>query len=600
MNIDDQVNFYAQHTDADPTRRSYSIGDQAVREVVGLARSAGTVAVDIETAGLDEKAFQVKVIIIASTTRVCVLDANDERHRLAAREALGVAKVLVFHNSPFDVPPLVAAGIMYLADIAKVVDTLVYARMALTGERDGRALGDLEKRYLSGSLRTQTKDNLAAWGKVNKLKKSEVFEKARYTDPVYAMYAGWDGLLTAMLLPVVRDAARNQLTNHPFGRYGADAVQAEYLMAREQHVNRVMVRRSARGLRVDDTRISAEQDRIRMRMNDLAELLRTFGVEDASNRNQLAAALEAAEAVPEDYPRTATGKVSTAAKNLVEIDHPAVRTFVDHDDNRRLFTYLENSRLVAKNTDGRIHPQVNVLHARTGRMSYSNPALQQFTAPARESILFDEGTRGVSIDWSSIEPVIAGNLAGDMALIEKFEAGEKLYDVVSKAANVTYKHAKVIVLAMLYGQGIKSLAKGLGVTDLLEAKVLQAKVAEAMPRTQRFTGWAAVWSGEVGKTWTLSGRIIDVDQEFGYKGTNYTVQGSAYDVLAETIVGIDEAGAGDGIHLAMHDEMVVSEEIADVTVEIMLRPPERLIELSGRVPTLRVDRADLGERWGEA
>jgi hypothetical protein len=47
----DQVSYYAQHTEADPTRRSYSIGDQACAEVVRLARAAGRVAVDIETAG---------------------------------------------------------------------------------------------------------------------------------------------------------------------------------------------------------------------------------------------------------------------------------------------------------------------------------------------------------------------------------------------------------------------------------------------------------------------------------------------------------------------------------------------------------------------
>jgi DNA polymerase-1 len=233
-------------------------------------------------------------------------------------------------------------------------------------------------------------------------------------------------------------------------------------------------------------------------------------------------------------------------------------------------------------------------------MSYSNPALQQFTPEAREALLADEGDALVSIDWSSIEPVVAGNLAGDMALIERFEAGEKLYDVISLEAGVSYKQAKVIVLAMLYGQGIRSLAKNLGVSDLAQAKALHAKVAAAMPRTQRFTGWAAVWSGEVGKTWTISGRIIDVDPEFGYKGTNYSVQGSAYDVLAESIVGLEDAGLDEGLYLAVHDELVVSKSIAHDAAEIMLRPPERLVELSGRVPRLRVDMAELGERWGEA
>lgn len=599
MTATDQINYYAQHTEADPTRRSYSIGDRAAGDVVRMAQESGTVAVDVETAGLDALAFTVKVVIVATSSHACVLDANDSRHRAAAKEAMGAARKLVFHNSSFDVPPLVAAGVMRVADIDKVVDTLVYARMALTGERDGRRLADLEKRYLSAALRSATKDNLAEWGKVNKLKKSEIFSRANYSDPVYAMYAGWDGILTSLVLDHVRDAARQQLTNHPFGRYGADDEQASYLMRREQKMNRVMLRRSARGIRVDDERISGEQERIRLVMNGQADALAAFGVKDPSNRNQLAGVLEELDAFPEDHPLTGTGKFSTAKANLESIDHPAVRAFRSFDEHRRLFTYMENARLVAGITGGRIHPQVNILHARTGRTSYSNPALQQFTAPAREALLFDEGDEGVSIDWSSIEPVLAGNMAGDTKLIERFEAGEKLYDVVSSTAGVEYKKAKVIVLAMMYAQGTRSLAKGMG-AEISEAKALQAKVAAAMPRTDRFVRWAAVWSGEVGKTWTMSGRIIDVDQDFGYKGSNFVVQGSAYDVLSESIAAIDDSGLSDGIYISMHDELVVSKSIEHEVSRIMVTPPERLCELAGRVPVLRVDSKALGERWGDA
>lgn len=591
----EQVNYYAQHTEIDPTRRSYSIGDQAAEAVVRLA-AGQLVAVDIETAGLEAKAFQVKVVIIATPSSSCVLDATNPRHREAASDALSVAKGLIFHNSAFDVPPLVTAGIMAVEDIEKVVDTLIYARMALTGVRDSRKLGDLEKRFLSGALRTLTKDNLAEWGKVNRLSKAKVFEQAKYEDPVYAMYAGWDGILTSMLLPHVREAARQQLITHPFGRYGADTTQADYLMEREQRVNRVMLKRSARGLCVDDTRIAAEEDRIRVEMLELAGELERFEITDPSNRNQLAAALTAADAFPDDYPLTKTGRLSTAAKHLDEIDHPAVHAFKGYDDIRRLFTYLENSRLVAAYTDGKIHPSVNVLHARTGRMSYGGPALQQFTAAAREAILADPGAELTSIDWSQIEPVLAANLAGDIGPIEKYEAGGDLYQVAADAAGVSRKTAKVVLLAMLYGQGIKSLAAGVG-ADIAEAKEIRAKVAGAMPRTDRFTGWAAEWSGSVGKTWTLSGRIIDVDLEFGYKGTNFTVQGSSYDVLAESIINVADAGYEDAIYLAVHDELVVETAAATEIEEIMRRPPERLIELAGRRPIFRCDRDDLGRAW---
>lgn len=595
----DLITYYAQHTDADPTRRSYAIGDQAAADVVTMARNARTVAVDIETMGLGAQAFKVKVIIIATKIRSCVLDAREPRHRDAARDAMAAARELVFQNSAFDVPPLVTAGIMRLGDIAKVTDTLIYSRMAFTGEMDRHGLGDLEKKFLARSLRTMTKDNLAEWGKANRLTKAKVFEVAQYDDPVYAMYAGWDGVLTAMVLDPVRDAARRQLTNHPFGRYGADPVQAEHLMEREQRVNRIMLRRSAVGIRIDDDRVAAEQDQLRIRMNELSGELAGFGVAEATNRNQLTAALDRDGAFGEDYPRTKTGKYSTAKGILDAVDHPAVTAFRAYDDHRRLFAYLEDARLVAARTDGRIHPQVNILKARTGRMSYSNPALQQFTPGARRALMADEHDGMTSIDWSSIEPVLMANFAGDTGLIKAYESGQKFYDVVSQLAGVSYKRAKVIVLAKMYGQGLRSLAAGLGI-ELDEAKALDVQVSAAMPMTDRLTKWAAVWSEETDKTWTLSGRIIDVDPEFGYKGTNFVAQGSNYDVLAETLVAMEDAEIADRIYLAVHDELVVSSEIADETAEIMRKPPDRLIEIAGRTPIIRVDRAELGERWDEA
>lgn len=597
----DQINYYSQHTAKDPTRRSYVVGETAARQVVRAAREADAIAVDIETAGLGEKAFQVKCLIIATPRRAYVLDAANEVHCRAFRDALRDAKKLIFHNSAYDVPPLYCAGLMSLDDIAKVFDTLVCARMALTGFGARRGLDNLEKRYLSGVLRGQSKDGFGEWAKVNGLSKGKAFEVATYDHPVYQMYAGWDAILTAMIEPFVYDDAIAQLTNHPFGRYGADAETARCLIEREQRVNRVMLRRSARGLAVDPDRLESEQDRLRSSMNALADALAEAGIKDPSNRNQLAAVLDDLGAFPEDYPRTKTLKISTAKENLETVDHELARTFREHDQHRRLFTYMEHARLVAKYTDGRVHPQVNVLHARTGRMSYSNPELHQFVADARTIFVRDDEHSGlVSIDWASIEPVTIANLAGDIGPIERFEqSGEKFYKVIQDAAGVDYKTSKVVLLAALYGQQIRSLSGRLG-TTLDEAKVLQAKVFGPLPMTRRFCGWSAAWSEEVGKTWTVSGRIVDVDRDAGYKGTNYSVQGSAYDILAETIVGIDDEGLADHLYLTMHDECVISEEAAPDVRRIMETPPPRLIELAERDVKLRTDAAFLGDRWDDA
>lgn len=488
---------------------------------------------------------------------------------------------------------------MSLDDIGKVVDTLVLARMAYTDGFAGRGLEQLEKTLLKTNSGRNMKDRFKAWAKTNRLSQSDAFKKITYDDPVYALYGGWDGILTARLLTPLLAAAKRQLTDHPFGRYGADAAQADHLVGREQKVNRVMLRRSARGLAVDNDRLSAEQHRLIEALSDLDATLREHGVDRPTNPGDLIAVLDKANAIPEDYPRTAkTGKPSTAGDNLLLLQHPVAKAFIAYGNNNRLMNYLESARSIAARTDGRLHPTVGIMKAVTGRMSYSLPALQQFTAAAREMILADEGETLTSIDWSQIEPVIAANLANDFEALEVYEsaAGGDLYRVASDAAGVSRKMAKVIILAMMYGEGLASLALKLGVT-LEEAAQIRAKVASAIPLTDRLVRWAPEWSRNTGKTWTLSGRVINVDPRFSYRGANYTIQSSGYDLLAETIVQIDEAGMGDQLYLAQHDEVVVASHIAAEVAEMMRTPNPRLCELANRTPLLRVDAAELGDRW---
>jgi DNA polymerase-1 len=597
-----QINLYAQQTAEDPTLRSYVVGEDAARGVARMAGESKRVAVDIETAGLNDDAFRVKVMIVANGAQSFVLDATNPRHCAAFTDALDAATELNFHKSAFDVPPLVTAGLMRIEHIDKVFDTLVCARMALTSTMDKfgfvkHGLEALEKRYLTGRFHSRSKDRFADWSKANGWSKATAFKKAGYDHPVYVMYAGWDGIITWLVRDYVYAAALAQMTDHPFGRFGADEETARYLIEREQRVNRIMLRRSARGLALDQERLTQQQEDLRARMLELGDQLAAFGVADPSNRNQLSAVLAAADAFPPDYPMTKTGKYSTAKGILDAVDHPAVRAFRSHDQKRRLFLYMEHARLVAEYTDGRIHPEVNVMAARTGRMSYGNPELHQFTGDARTVIA---GDRLVSIDWASIEPVVAANLAGDHEQIERFEtSGEKFYKVVEDAAGVPYKVAKIVMLAATYGQQLRALSASLG-TSMEEAKVIQAKTLAPLPMTRKFCGWSAAWSEETGKTWTVSGRIVDVAQDKGYQGTNYTIQGSAYDVLAETIVACEDAGVDEAIQLAVHDELVVEEEAAHDIRKIMETPPPRLCELAGRDVKLRTDAAFLGGNWDDA
>lgn len=249
-----------------------------------------------------------------------------------------------------------------------------------------------------------------------------------------------------------------------------------------------------------------------------------------------------------------------------------------------------------------------------------------------------------SIDWSQIEPVVIANVAGDHAALEYYESGRKFYDAITEAAagRITYKQSKVVLLAQLYGEGMAKLAADLGIT-IPAAGELRDAVWEALPGVK---SWASGWDRDLGRQGklreiaekhelmiTISGRIIPVPagmwpcrfcdgagcadpegdpatdpcwkcrgkgvhwQVATHKGVNYFVQGSAYDVLAETEIAIHEAGLSDAIYLAMHDELVVDAEARHEIRKLMETPPERLCRWAGRTPVLRTDMAHMAGRW---
>ena len=166
--------------------------------------------------------------------------------------------------------------------------------------------------------------------------------------------------------------------------------------------------------------------------------------------------------------RLNSGKPTAAAGHRVHLVHPMLEALDVRSRALRFVKDYADKLLPLAERDGRIHPQVAVATAVTGRMSMKDPPLQQYPAGVRRMMRFD--TPAVSMDWSSIEPVLFANLASEVGMVAEFEAGGDLYEPVARAAGVSRKTAKVILLAQFYGQGVRKLAWSLGV-DEDEAKL---------------------------------------------------------------------------------------------------------------------------------
>ena len=579
-------------------------GDNASSAAVAMtALRPRRVAVDIETPGLD-RAFEINCVTAAwmegDTIHTVLLDPlRRPADKLAAASLIEHAATLVFHNAPFDIPALHHHGLITTPGINRVVDTLLLARMAwpdnfhpVTGKKN---LTALSTRLLG--LDDYSEGMARAFKAAGYRTQAEGFERMDIDSPIYRQGAMADTVATLRLEPIIRDACRTMLTEHPFRTHGATtAAQADAIIGTQETVNRVMLRRSARGLAVDTDYLTRYLDRVdQQRQLAMAELSR-HGLQGGSGKGAaLVGYLDSIGELPSGWPRTPTGKLSATKDLLANLDHPiaaAQRTLAETD---KVTGYLEKVARQAEVT-GRCHPQVGVLGASaTGRMAYGSPELQQFPADARP-IICDDGQGLTSIDWSQIEPVTMGLMAKDTTFLAPFEAGEDLYEPIQRAAGIDRKTAKVVLLATMYGQGVNGLAARLGMSQEQTGQIRRQMMA-AMPASAAWMTRVESIASDYGRIPTAGGRILTVDSGGVFRSVNYCVQGSAYDTLAHTIAEMERRGIGDHLQLAMHDELVVDTPAADEVREIMETPPPFLTAWAGRTPILRTDREDMGHAW---
>lgn len=562
------------------------------------------VAIDIETPGLDHS-FTINCLTasweIDGEVHAILLDpARNQHHFGAAKLICDAAGALILHNAPFDTPPLFQSGILAgqsSLGIDKIVDTLLLARFAEPDTMVRKGLEACVQRHLgmddfAGGMALAFK---AAGFKTL----TAGFEGMDINAPIYRIGAMADTVATLRLEPILRQKALDWTLDHPFVDHGAtDREQADDILEVQETVHRVMLRRSAVGLAVDTEYLTTYAEKIDQQRNLHIAELAVHGLEGGAGKAKaMLTYLEERGELPPDWPRTANGGLSATKAQLELLDHPLAHAQRALAETDKIMGYLEKVYRQAEVT-GRCHPQVGVLGASaTGRMAYSMPELQQFPKEARP-IITDDGQGLTSIDWAQIEPVTMALMAKDEKFLAPFEAGEDLYEPIQRAAGINRDLAKVVLLATMYGQGVASLAARIGHTEESAAQIRRQMLA-AMPKCGKWMSQVQFIAEAHGRVITVGGRILPVDSGGAFKAVNYTVQGSAYDVLAHSIYEMHRRGLGDHVQLAMHDELVVDTEVAEAVQQIMMTPPEFLTMWAGREPVLRTDRADMGSAWAK-
>jgi len=279
------------------------------------------------------------------------------------------------------------------------------------------------------------------------------------------------------------------------------------------------------------------------------------------------------------YPTTAQGNPSITSPWLLQQNHEICKAIVEARKIKKISKdFIENIIDMQKytcpgaNNYGRIYPELNLLRARTGRFSCSNPNLQQIpardpelSAICRSIFVAEEGEKIYSLDFSSQESRLQVHYAyklnceGAALLQQEFMVNHRL-DLHQKVAKIAgflcekicmecdvckkgREQAKTINLGLSYGMGVKKLSKSLELSEE-QAKILIEKYNTLTPFLSQLNKKCSDTLKKRGNIRTIGGRYSHIDppifekgkkRTFEYKALNKLIQGSAADQTIEAM-----------------------------------------------------------------
>ncbi|PYR55985.1 MAG: hypothetical protein DMF85_17955 [Acidobacteria bacterium] len=290
-------------------------------------------------------------------------------------------------------------------------------------------------------------------------------------------------------------------------------------------------------------------------------------------------------------------------------------------------TYIDALPQLVNPDTGRVHTCFNQAVAATGRLSSSDPNLQnipirtELGREIRRAFVAERGNVLISADYSQIELRVLAHLSGDDALIGAFTRGEDIHDQTALkvfgpnsglSKHELRRRAKIINYALLYGKQAFTLAKDIGVSREEAQAFIDAYFA-GFPSVRAFIDRLLADARATGVVKTMFGRrrlVPNINNKNGQvrsaaerETSNMPIQGTAADVLKRAMIDVHAAlpavaGGRARMILTVHDELLFEapREAADETAAAVRELMQSAVTLS--VP-LTVD-VGIGENWKEA
>ena len=306
--------------------------------------------------------------------------------------------------------------------------------------------------------------------------------------------------------------------------------------------------------------------------------------------------------------------------------HPMVQDVLDYRMLTKLKSTYADGLLKEISADGRIHTNFQMTVTATGRLSSTEPNLQnipvrrELGAQIRNMFVASPGKVLVDADYSQIELRLLAHIANDETMIAAFRSGEDIHAVTAsqvfgvpldEVTPLQRSHAKAVNFGIVYGISAFSLAQDIGVFQS-EAKAYMDSYFAKYHGVRAYMDRIVAQAKADGYVTTLFGRRRDLPElkssnfnlrSFGERvALNMPIQGTAADIIKAAMVRVDARMRAEGLEaqllLQVHDELIVECPAAEAeTVRaILIEEMEHVVDY--RVPLL-VD-AKIGASWAEA
>lgn len=325
--------------------------------------------------------------------------------------------------------------------------------------------------------------------------------------------------------------------------------------------------------------------------------------------------------------KTKTGwSTNAAVLDKLRGKHPIIEQILDYRTLTKLKSTYADGLLKEISADGRIHTNFQMTVTATGRLSSTEPNLQnipvrrELGAQIRRMFVASPGRVLVDADYSQIELRLLAHIANDETMISAFRSGEDIHAVTAsqvfgvpldEVTPLQRSHAKAVNFGIVYGISAFSLAQDIGVFQS-EAKAYMDSYFAKYHGVRAYMTRVVEQAKADGYVTTLFGRRRDLPElkssnfnlrSFGERvALNMPIQGTAADIIKAAMVRVDARMRAEHLQarllLQVHDELIVEcpAEEAETVRGILVDEMEHVVDY--RVPLL-VD-AKIGASWAEA